>query len=394
LSAFQSGMFHSLEQGDKFLAAGQLVEAGKLFQESVQEDSNNAGAWLGMAKFSIGSGSYEGVVGCCHRVQALQTGGGRESALAQILLATANRDYERALPDLDTYILYDVDNAYAYALQAYLQHMTGHEREAEQAHRRAYELSKGGYFQNCFRELKPEQQEGAPPEDVAPAYQFPSQANEAQAASQPQLQFAGRSRSRIVTSVILAIILVIYVITAIQSRSLVIDINVLYAWGGQVNGVISQGEYWRLFAAIFLHADLAHVMLNALSLFFIGSAIEIFYGKWRYILIYLAAGLAGSVLTYFTLPPDQISIGASGAVFGLFGALGSFYLVNRRALGPAFRGLIQQWVFWLGLNLVFGLASASINSMAHLGGLGMGLVLGFLLAGRLRVRQSPPDQPQ
>ncbi len=388
MSTYQSGMFRSLEQGDQFLAAGQLLEAGQVFREIIQHDPNNAGAWLGMAKFSLGSGSYEGVVGCAQKVLALQPGGGRESALAQILLATADKQYEQALQDLHTYILYDVDNAYAFALLAFLQHMTGHEREAEEAHRRAFELSGGNYFQNCFRALAP-LQSGATPENIPPAYEYHPQ-SEAQAPS--QVQIAVRKQSRIVTYTLLAIIVVVYVFTAIQSNNFAdISNEVLYQWGGQVSRDLLMGQYWRLFTSMFLHASLAHILLNALSLFFIGSAIEVFYGKFRYILIYIVSGLAGSVLTYFTLPPEAISIGASGAIFGLFGALGAFYLVNRRVLGNLFRGLFQQWLFWLFLNLAFGLASVSINNMAHLGGLGMGIVLGLLLARKLRPRDETPQ---
>lgn len=380
-------MFRSIEQGEQLLAAGQLLEAGKLFRELIEHDPNAAAAWLGMAKFSLGSGSYDGVMNCTRKVLALQPNGGRESALAQILRASADGQYEQALHDLNTYILYDVDSAYAFALLAFLQHMTGHEQEAEQAHRRAFQLSDGQPFQNCFRPLTPGQS-GTTSDDLPPSYEFRPRANTDQAASQqPQIVF--RSRSKIVTYSLLLILVLIYAGTAIQSQSPDIDVNVLYQWGGQVNASVQAGQYWRLFAAIFLHADLMHILLNGLSLFFIGTAIELFYGKWRYILIFLISGLAGSMLSYFTLPPLEISIGASGAIFGLFGALGAFYLVNRRALGNAFRGMIQQWVFWLGLNLVFGFSNASINNMAHLGGLGMGLILGFLLARRVRPRPQP-----
>src|SRR5689334_17186353 len=162
-------MFRSLEPGEQLLATGQLLEAGKLFREIIQEDPDNVAAWLGMAKFSLGSGAYEGVVGCSQKVLELQPGGGRESALAQILITTADSHYEQALHDLNTYILYDVDNAYAFALLAYLQHMTGHEQEAEQAHRRAFELSDGEYFQNCFRPLTSSQQ-STTSDNIPPPY--------------------------------------------------------------------------------------------------------------------------------------------------------------------------------------------------------------------------------
>ena len=93
----------------------------------------------------------------------------------------------------------------------------------------------------------------------------------------------------------------------------------------------------------------------------IGVAVEVFYGKWRYLVIYLGSGIVGGIVTYFLMPPGTLAAGASGAIFGVFGALGVFYIANRQALGRYGSGAIMNWLFWLGLNLVFGFSTPGIG---------------------------------
>jgi membrane associated rhomboid family serine protease len=102
----------------------------------------------------------------------------------------------------------------------------------------------------------------------------------------------------------------------------------------------------------------------------------------RYLVIYILSGIAGGLLYLLTSPHDN-TLGASGAIFGIFGALGVFYLVNRRSLGIYGRGAISQWLFWIGLSIFIGLLPGSnIALMAHIGGLVFGMVLAFLLVPR------------
>jgi membrane associated rhomboid family serine protease len=126
--------------------------------------------------------------------------------------------------------------------------------------------------------------------------------------------------------------------------------------------------------------------VNMLSLFFIGPAVEVFYGKWRYLLIYLVSGIVGGIVTYF-IDYNALAAGASGAIFGVFGALGVFYLVNRRALGSYGAGAIMNWIFWLTLNLVFGFSVAGIGIADHIGGLVAGMALSAVLIPRMRRRR-------
>jgi membrane associated rhomboid family serine protease len=156
--------------------------------------------------------------------------------------------------------------------------------------------------------------------------------------------------------------------------------------GAQVNALVAQGQVWRIFTAMFLHFNLLHIGLNMLTLFLIGGVVEMFYGKWRYLVIYLGSGIAGGIVTYFVLPPDVLAAGASGAIFGVFGALGMFYILNRQALGRFGAGAITNWLFWLGLNLVFGFSVPGIGIWDHIGGLVAGMIFAGLLMPRLRRR--------
>jgi len=140
---------------------------------------------------------------------------------------------------------------------------------------------------------------------------------------------------------------------------------------GQPLGV-AHGEWWRLFTAMFLHASFFHLAVNMYSLYFVGSIMEQVIGRWRFLLLYLASGLAGSAGA-LVLSPLTPTVGASGAIFGVLGGL--FILERRRhiATGGQVAGLIV-------LNLVITFAfSTSISVGAHVGGLIGGVILMFLL---------------
>jgi membrane associated rhomboid family serine protease len=136
---------------------------------------------------------------------------------------------------------------------------------------------------------------------------------------------------------------------------------------GQPLGV-AHGEWWRLFTAMFLHASFFHLAVNMYSLYFVGSIMEQVIGRWRFLLLYLASGLAGSAGA-LVLSPLTPTVGASGAIFGVLGGL--FILERRRhiATGGQVAGLIV-------LNLVITFAfSSSISVGGHVGGLIGGFVL-------------------
>jgi membrane associated rhomboid family serine protease len=136
---------------------------------------------------------------------------------------------------------------------------------------------------------------------------------------------------------------------------------------------VAHGEWWRLFTSMFLHASFFHLAVNMYSLYFVGSIMEQVIGRWRFLLLYLASGLAGSAGALL-LSPLTPTVGASGAIFGVLGGL--FILERRRhiATGGQVAGLIV-----LNLVITFAFAS-SISVGGHIGGLigGMLLMLALL----------------
>ncbi|HXI13829.1 MAG TPA: rhomboid family intramembrane serine protease [Thermoanaerobaculia bacterium] len=164
---------------------------------------------------------------------------------------------------------------------------------------------------------------------------------------------------------------------------------VLYRMGAIHPDLFQDGEYWRLFAAMFLHAGVLHVALNLWALFQIGTIFESMFGPGRFALTYLLSGLAASIASA-VLPPHGLSVGASGAIFGIIGAL---ILAIRRSPHwrnqPWAKGLTQQLLFWAGANIVIGFTIPRIDNAAHLGGFIMGLLLGLVPH---RVPPPPPGQ--
>jgi membrane associated rhomboid family serine protease len=141
---------------------------------------------------------------------------------------------------------------------------------------------------------------------------------------------------------------------------------------------VSHGEWWRLITSAFLHYGPLHLALNMYSLYFAGSILETVLGRWRFLLLYLASGVAGAAGALIW-KPDSITVGASGAIFGVLGAL---FVLERRghiATGGQIGGLII-------LNLIFTFALSSYISVGgHVGGLIGGCVL---MVAFLRFRRS------
>ena len=143
---------------------------------------------------------------------------------------------------------------------------------------------------------------------------------------------------------------------------------------------VAEGEYWRLFSVTLLHGGFLHLIFNMYALFIVGPIVEALYGRALFVLIYLLSAATGSVASYlfFATP----SVGASGAIFGLFGVLLTSTYVHKPALGRQARGLTGQIALLIGLNLAlgFGLGGlARIDNAAHVGGLVAGAWLGFVI---------------
>ena len=388
-----------LEQGKQALAQGQAREAAIAYAHGAQMELDSPMVHLGLAEANLALGNYGVVQMACRRVQELQPTGGLEVVTAQALLDLLDRRYERALQNIDAAIDLDPSIAYAHALRAYLLRIMKQDYDANLARARAARLSYGGRFDNSFP-LVESGNNGASVPPISSA-QVPNGSNPRVEPGVPtwsqdrmrrqivRTRFALSQYPGLVTNAIIAVNVVVYLILALLSGSITdISQNALILAGAQNTTLIQlTGEYWRIFTAMFLHFNLPHIGLNMLSLFFIGRAVEVFYGKGRYLIIYLASGIVGGIVTFFLLP-DALAAGASGAIFGVFGALGVFYLVNRRALGTFGQGAIGNWLFWLALNLVWGLSDPNIGIVDHIGGLVAGMLLAFLLIPRLGRRRA------
>ena len=145
---------------------------------------------------------------------------------------------------------------------------------------------------------------------------------------------------------------------------------------GQLFGpaVVAEHQWWRIFAAAFLHGSIPHVALNMIALYQVGNIVEQMFGKLRFVLLYTIAIIgSGLAVLYFNFGVP--TLGASGAIFGLFGALVAVGL----RLGPRGRSLIGQVLPIIVINLVFTFAVPGISAAAHVGGLITGFLAGLVL---------------
>ncbi len=177
-----------------------------------------------------------------------------------------------------------------------------------------------------------------------------------------------------VTLMIIGINVVLYLYTALLSKSFDINIRVLVDFGAKVNELIIQGEYYRLVTSAFLHADAMHILFNMYALFALGRILENLLGKLKYISIYLFSALTGGILSYYYTP--NVSIGASGAIFGLLGALLMVAIFKRRVVN---KGLLPRIAIVLMISLFSGFSSGNTDNFGHIGGLLGGLLMSSIL---------------
>lgn len=178
----------------------------------------------------------------------------------------------------------------------------------------------------------------------------------------------------IVTTVIITINVIAYLITAYFSGNLIdADINVLVALGAKYNPLIKAGEYYRLFICGFLHGGIIHLTLNMIALYSVGPFVEKYFGKVKYIIIYIVSLLLSSALSY--LFSDSVSIGASGAIFGLLGSLLIIGLYNRNRISS---GFVKSIINVIVINLIIGFTIPNIDNFGHIGGLLGGVLITFI----------------
>ena len=141
--------------------------------------------------------------------------------------------------------------------------------------------------------------------------------------------------------------------------------------------IVHRHEWWRLVTPLFLHAGPVHLVTNMLSLYFIGVLYERCVGRGRFLYVYFFSGICGSLASLIFTP--SLSVGASGAIFGLLGALGVYFYRNRALFGEYARGLLTQLVILGAINLVLPNVIANVDSSEHVGGLLGGILAGLLV---------------
>lgn len=167
-------------------------------------------------------------------------------------------------------------------------------------------------------------------------------------------------------------------------------------WGyGSSELILEHGEFYRLFTMMFLHFNEVHILFNAIALYYIGSNIERLFGHVRYLLIYILGGLAGSIVPLFI--SNSGGLGASGAVFAIWGAEAVFLYHHRQIFGAAGRARLQNSLMLMLVNFLAGFSANAlatvadsgvrIGNSAHFGGLIGGAILTYFIGTRLQVRR-------
>ena len=185
----------------------------------------------------------------------------------------------------------------------------------------------------------------------------------------------------------LTLLIVITIVFAFEVLVGALDNEAALIYLGAITpDLLQRSEYWRLIAAMFLHASWLHWAANTWALYQLGTLYEVLFGSPRFVLTYFASGICASIAS--VIFSRQVAVGASGAIFGILGAF-IFSLLR----SPQYRrqrwtrSLVSQIVFWILVNVGIGLSVKFIDNAAHLGGLVCGLLLGLL------PHRVPPPSP-
>jgi rhomboid protease GluP len=184
-----------------------------------------------------------------------------------------------------------------------------------------------------------------------------------------------------VTVALVAINTLVFIATLLAGAEWLVPVGKMQiAWGSNFAPYTADGEWWRFFTSLFIHFGIAHLILNMIALFMFGPLVERLYGSVNYLSIYLLAGVAGG-LASISWQPDVNSAGASGAIFGILGAL----VAAQLRAGDTFpvdilRPIRDTTLLYLGLSLYAGFKYKGIDNAAHLGGVAAGFLIGLAAA--------------
>lgn len=150
----------------------------------------------------------------------------------------------------------------------------------------------------------------------------------------------------------------------------------LVRFGALYGPLAAAGQWWRFITPIFLHAGLLHIGFNSIVLFDLGPAVEEIYGPHKFLVLYVVTGAIGFVISY-VWHPFVVTLGASGALFGLIGAMIAYGQRNRHRLGDSVKSMFVRWAIY---GLIFGFLMPGVDNSAHLGGLAAGYLFGMLVS--------------
>ncbi|HSH65449.1 MAG TPA: rhomboid family intramembrane serine protease [Bacteroidia bacterium] len=176
-------------------------------------------------------------------------------------------------------------------------------------------------------------------------------------------------------SILLFTCLIYFLTAALDGNVLQLSVGTLVNCGGNFSGLTLNNEWWRLLTSVFLHVNLVHLLFNMYALFSIGVLLEPVTGHWRFLAYYIVLGVGASI-TSLMWSTFIVSVGASGAIFGLFGFYLIYLLAGKRKMNK-FNPVSTSIIISIGINLLIGGISTFIDNAAHIGG----LITGFLCGG-------------
>jgi membrane associated rhomboid family serine protease len=220
---------------------------------------------------------------------------------------------------------------------------------------------------------------------AAVGYQCPDCARGSrQEVHQPGRRIGSAAAGTTVTKGLLLVMVAVYVLeVAVDASSAALiqgpTTATLIKLGAIIPALVGDGEYWRLGTGIFLHAGLIHIALNGYALWVIGSVVESELGSLKYLVIFLVTGLFASACVFMFSGVFEPTVGASGAIFGLFGVFAA-YNYRRRNI-PFYAARLRTMLYLIVLNMVFTFAVPGISRAGHIGGLVGGLIVGLVMEG-------------
>jgi rhomboid protease GluP len=189
-----------------------------------------------------------------------------------------------------------------------------------------------------------------------------------------------------VTYTILGVTIAMFLLQ--MASQYLLNSDALVMWGAKINEYIRQGQVWRFFTPVLLHANLTHIAFNMYAMYSIGRELERFYGHGRFLLLYGIGAFAGNVASFWM--SANPSVGASTALFGMIAAEGVFIYQNRRMFGDQARRMLTNVILIVVVNLGLGLMPM-IDNWGHLGGLIGGAVFAWFAGPQMGVVGNYPD---